>query len=284
MKGFLKVLAGVGIVTVCVLIIVSSSRTQNSPGSNSSESSSSPAVSEAANSSPSPVADPYNPNSNDVLDPNDLVKNPYEWKGHSGILDTIQMPIIAANGARMGFAPYPGGCMKFNKMLDEHTAIYEVMALDDGAVESEGELAVILKDSDPPSSARPWRIFVDGPMEAVNGLDQTITLTSVKFEGYFVPSSTQEGSSSSTATQAPADTGAKPPEETTPQSQPSPTPPQQQPSPPQSQPSPTPPQQQTSPPQSQPSPTPPQQQPSSPQSQPSPYTATRAAALSQTCY
>jgi|SRR5208283_3663785 len=226
MKGFLKGLLGLGIVAVCVLIVVHSSNRQTS----SETPSSSPAVAEDAKPGSSEVADPYDPNSNDVLDPNDLVKNPYKWKGRSGVLDTVQLPIMAGNGARMGFAPYPGGCMKFNKMLDEHTAVYEVMAYEDGVVQSQGELAVILKDSDPPKSARPWRIFVEGPMGAVNSLDQAMTLTSVRFEGYFVPPSSQpkpEETTPAPATTKPEDSGTQPPKESTPQDQPSPAPPPQ---------------------------------------------------------
>jgi hypothetical protein len=124
--------------------------------------------------------------SNEILDPYDLSKNPYQWKYQSGILDTINVPLVMNNGTRVGQVAYPGGCLKFNKMLDEHTAVYEVMVGHED-VQPDGEIAVLLSNSDPPTSLRPWRIFVEGPMDALNGLGQTITLTAVRFEGYYTP-------------------------------------------------------------------------------------------------
>lgn len=227
MKGFLKAMMGIGIVAVLVLIVIFSSGKDKDRSSLETPSASpSSTASDASSSGSIQVADPYDPNSTNVLDPNDLVKNPYKLKGRSGILDTVQTPIIAENGARMGFVPYPGGCMKFSKMLDEHTAVYEVMALEDGTIQSEGELAVILKDSNEPASAQPWRVFVDGPMDAVNGLGQTIAVTAVRFEGYYIPPPKPAEASPAPVTTNPDDS-TQPPENSTPQDQPAPAPPPQ---------------------------------------------------------
>jgi hypothetical protein len=76
-------------------------------------------------------------------------------------------------------------------MLDEHTAIYDVL-VGNQSVLPEGVLAVIVPNSEPPNSARPWRVLVEGPIDAVNGLGQTITLTSIRFESYYTPSPQQE--------------------------------------------------------------------------------------------
>lgn len=122
----------------------------------------------------------------EVVSPYDLSKNPYRWRGHCDILDTTHVPMVVGNGLRMGYVSYPGGALSFNKMLDEGTAVYEVMAAGE-EVEPQGEIAVGVTDSNPPDSGRPWRVFVEGPMDAVNGLGTTITLTKVRFDGYYSP-------------------------------------------------------------------------------------------------
>lgn len=171
--GFLALIAA-----ALVLAIILHVRLHN--GSNSPNTSAAP-ITEAS----SDVVATYH-DSNEILDPYDLSKNPYKWKDHSGILDTVEVPVIMGNGTRMGQVTYPGGCLKFSKMIDEHTAIYEVMVAHED-VGPDGEIAVLLADSDPPSSLRPWRVFIEGPMEALNGLGQSITLTAIRFEGYYSP-------------------------------------------------------------------------------------------------
>ena len=66
--------------------------------------------------------------SNEVFDPNGLVKNPYQFRGHSGILNTDETPVLMANGARFGGMSFPFASMRFEKMIDEHTAMFEVEA------------------------------------------------------------------------------------------------------------------------------------------------------------
>jgi len=105
--------------------------------------------------------------SDEVISPYEISRNPYKLKGRSGILK--------------------GGNLKFEKMIEEHTATYAVWAGEESII-PEGEIAVILPDSDPPNPGQPWRVFVEGPMDAVNGLGNKITVTAVRFEGYYVPS------------------------------------------------------------------------------------------------
>jgi hypothetical protein len=71
-------------------------------------------------------------------------------------------------------------------MLDEHTAIYAVVIAQYELVEDE-EIAVILPDSKPPSPSHPWRIYVEGPLQATNGFGAPMQVTAVRFEGYYVP-------------------------------------------------------------------------------------------------
>jgi hypothetical protein len=122
--------------------------------------------------------------SNEIIRPYEISKNPYKMKGHSGILDTVYVPIIMGNGTRVSQFAYPGGGLKFEKMIDEHTATYSVLVGEEGSVIPDGEIAVILPDSNPPDSRRPWRVFVEGPMEGVNGFGAAIQVVTVRFEGY----------------------------------------------------------------------------------------------------
>jgi TonB family protein len=122
--------------------------------------------------------------SDDIIDPYELSKNPYQLKGHSGILDTLHVTLLGGNGQLM-HTPYPGGGLRFGKMIDKHTATYQVLVGRE-SVYPDGEIAVILPDSNPPDSKRPWRVFVEGPLEAVNGLGNPLKISAVRFEGYYV--------------------------------------------------------------------------------------------------
>jgi hypothetical protein len=126
--------------------------------------------------------------SDEVISPDEICSNPYKLKGHSGILD--------------------GGRLKFEKMIEEHTATYAVWAGEESII-PEGEIAVVLPDSDPPDSGRPWRVFVEGPMGAVNGLGNKITVTAVRFEGYYVPPPKPAEAATVPASTKPEDTGTR---------------------------------------------------------------------------
>jgi TonB family protein len=123
--------------------------------------------------------------SNEVLDPWELRRNPFKWKGHSGILDTARISMAMPDGQR-AHIPYPGGGLHFDKMLDEHTASFDVIVGGYDAHE-DGELIVLLEDSDPPNPLRPWRVYVEGPYEGVNALGGAVRDTAVRFEGYYEP-------------------------------------------------------------------------------------------------
>lgn len=123
--------------------------------------------------------------SNEVLDPWELSRNPFKWKGTSGILDTARISMPMPNGQR-AHIPYPGGGLHFSKMLDEHTASYDVIVGGYDAHE-DGELIILLSDSDPPNPLRPWRVYVEGPYEGVNAFGGAVRDTAVRFEGYYEP-------------------------------------------------------------------------------------------------
>lgn len=122
-----------------------------------------------------------------LLYPAQLTKNGFKWKGQSATLDTLRMPVLSDNGNVMGSAPFPGGTLRFEKMLDEHTAMFQVLTLGDGDgvdVESEGEIAVITPDSDPPDSSKPWQVVVSEPLSGQNAMGGPVTVSAVRFMGY----------------------------------------------------------------------------------------------------
>lgn len=178
MRSFLKTIVSVGFFVVVLLAFVSYFGGRKDSGSTSTLQV--PLEGTAADTTPA-----YH-DSNEILFPYDLSKNPYKWKGRSGILDTVDLPIIMGNGARAGNVGYPGGSLKFERMIDEHTATYSV-SVAEGSVITEGEIAVILPNSDPPDSGRPWRVFVEGPMAGTNALGAQLTVVTVRFEGYYSP-------------------------------------------------------------------------------------------------
>jgi TonB family protein len=123
--------------------------------------------------------------SDGVIEPIDISKNPYRLRGHSGILDTRRVPLLVGDGT-IQYAPYPGGNLRFSKMISERTAAYQVLVGRED-VYPDGEILVELPDSTPPDSNKLWRVTVIGPSEAVNGLGNTIVVCKVKFLSYYEP-------------------------------------------------------------------------------------------------
>jgi hypothetical protein len=144
--------------------------------------------------------------SNELIYPDELSKNPYRLKGHSGILDTTHVSIRGAKVEPFAFS-FPGCCMRFEKMIDEDTATYEVLAGGES-----GEIAVVLDDSDPPDPTRPWHIIVEGARDATNGFGAAISVSTVRFEGYASLPIAAQAASPSPANQSagePAETHAQ---------------------------------------------------------------------------
>jgi hypothetical protein len=179
MRDLLKTIVGLGFLVIFVLAVISFFG-QHNGAEVPNTTSSAPTVVPG-------VAEPTYQESNEILSPYALSKNPFKWKNHSGILDTVDVPILmGVNGAVVTSVRYPGGGLKFEKMIDEHTATYSVLVAE-GSVMHEGEIAVILPDSDPPDSTRLWRVFVEGPMEGENAFGASIRDVCVRFEGYYIP-------------------------------------------------------------------------------------------------
>ena len=183
MKAFAKlVLIACGVVAAIIFIGLV---TEHSPSREANSTNNPSADTAAGADTPATYPDGYDPASNEVFLPYELSKNPYKWKGQSGILDTLNTAYVMPNGsaAQMGLAL---GSIKFDKMLDEHTAIYDVMTIQD-TLTPDGQIAVILPDSDPPDLRRPWRVLVIGSLDGTNAFGGNVTVAAVKFEQYYTP-------------------------------------------------------------------------------------------------
>jgi hypothetical protein len=104
----------------------------------------------------------YTP-SDQVLNAAEISKNPYRFKGMSGVMNANRL--------------------RFSNMAGDQTAIY-----DNVLSYSSDQLAVHVDNNEPPSTGRWWRIYVDGTMNGTNGFGAPITIGEVRFEGYADPS------------------------------------------------------------------------------------------------
>jgi hypothetical protein len=86
----------------------------------------------------------YSP-SDRVLDANGVARNPYKFKGSSGITN-------------------PGG-MHFSNMAGDQTAVYDM-----NFVYNADQLAVVVEDNEPQHTNRWWRVYVEGADDFTNGL------------------------------------------------------------------------------------------------------------------
>lgn len=127
----------------------------------------------------------YQP-SDQVFTPFELSRNTYKYKGQSGILDT--RTVYWGNDEYLGGQKWgtpPTGGLRLERMIDEHTAIYEILTLQRGVGPApEGEIAVFLPDSNPPDPLRFWRVLVEGVLKGTNSMGATVQVPAVRFEGY----------------------------------------------------------------------------------------------------
>jgi hypothetical protein len=113
-----------------------------------------------------------------------------KYKGHSGFLLTTRVQLVRSDGLVGPQVPWPGGALRFEKMIDEHTAIYSVLT-GRYEVSPDTQIAVELPGSNPPTSTKLWRVYVEGSDDFENGLGATVQLAKVKFEGYAEPPAPQ---------------------------------------------------------------------------------------------
>ena len=110
----------------------------------------------------SPAASRYMP-SDTVLEANQIARNPYKFKGMSGIM-----------------AP---GEMHFSHMAGDQIAVYDM-----NFIYNDDQLAVVVDNNDPPKTNDLWwRVYVEGADDFTNGLGASVQVAEVHFEGYTDP-------------------------------------------------------------------------------------------------
>jgi hypothetical protein len=125
--------------------------------------------------------------SDEILLPAVVSKNPYKYRGHSGILNTRGFQTTLPDGSLGRTFLGAGNGFQFEKMLDEHTAIYVVRIAGHDGPEEAGEIAVELPNSDPPEPNKLWRVVVTGTEDVMNGFGIPMKIAKLKFEGYYTP-------------------------------------------------------------------------------------------------
>jgi len=126
----------------------------------------------------------------------DLIKNPYRYKKRLVMLDVTSRPVLY-DGAVIQYAPGDDSRMgkslgllglRFNRMVSEDTALYDVMALDStNHMDSEmiGQIAVIVSQGQEELDlGRYWEVEPLGIAEGTNTFGATLTVPRVRFWRY----------------------------------------------------------------------------------------------------
>lgn len=133
-----------------------------------------------------------------VIEPYDLVRDPYLHRGQKVVLDFTTASTVSTAGHRS--LPDSGLGLRFAKMLDAQTGVYDVIGIDlerwRGGLRPVGQLAVLLPSdwrqrlACPPgvpdagpicvTGAR-WVVEPAGPYSGVNAVGATVEVPSVRF-------------------------------------------------------------------------------------------------------
>jgi hypothetical protein len=195
---FLAAAAFVGI--VCVVLATS----LPSPGGDSIPTDSSSTVDSASSSPPAEASHPISdearrpvmpPSSGLTVHPYELLKNPFNLKGHLVLLELRSRPVLYNGsvvqysgeiepkfGIRLGLM-----ALKLNRMLAEDQALFDVMGVEAG--NSEGEMLGQISVTLPPNITdldlgRIWAVEPQGTIEGTNGFGAAISIPSMRFWHY----------------------------------------------------------------------------------------------------
>jgi len=148
---------------------------------------------------------PVGPRAEDVtIHPFELLKNPFLQKNHLVRLDVHSYPILL-DGNLLQYNEYSGVPnivsrelvgVRFEKMLDEKTALYEVLGynrvglMSNGGTEEGmarlGELAVLVASGTGQlNSEELWSVEPLGTLEGTNAFGAAISIPFVRFDGYW---------------------------------------------------------------------------------------------------
>ncbi|WP_047492323.1 hypothetical protein [Terriglobus sp. TAA 43] len=132
---------------------------------------------------PADVVTSHSQNANQVVKPYDLARNPYMLNGQQAVLTTRGIPMVDRLGRFQ--VEFPFNSLRYSNMIDENTAIYDVLIGEDTISDFGGQIAVHLAtDSPKPELGRPWRVVIQRPMRVVNGLGVERNIATVSFQGY----------------------------------------------------------------------------------------------------
>jgi hypothetical protein len=184
------------IVLVIVLVFENAGSTGKGSDSNTSGSSSAASLSNAgASPSSEPLKPQAPPPSGLTLHPYDLLKNPYQAKEKLVLLDLNSRPVLY-DGAVIQYsgpvnpvigARYGLMALRFERMADEHVALYNIMGIEAGGSDGDtlGQLAVALPDGTTELRLdRNWMVEPLGPLKGTNYLGADIQIPAVRFWRY----------------------------------------------------------------------------------------------------
>lgn len=133
-----------------------------------------------------------------IVHPYELVKNPFQDQHRIVSLELNARPILIDGQAVFYTAPidprmgeqYGWMGLRFNKMLSEGVAIYDVLGQNARGSDPDllGQIAVIMAPrSQPPSLQQDWDVEPKGTIQGTNGFGASISIPVVKFWGYSNP-------------------------------------------------------------------------------------------------
>jgi hypothetical protein len=159
------------------------------------------------NLGPTPAALPSPLQVEDItIYPYDLVKNPFLNKGHIVQLDARSYPTLL-NGNFLEYRFYTGAPsivgnefvgVRFEKMLDTETALFEVLGYQQGGflsnatayggMERIGQLVVLVSSGSPQLDPQVfWNVEPLGTFDGSNAFGATVSVPVVRFYGYWKP-------------------------------------------------------------------------------------------------
>ena len=123
-----------------------------------------------------------------TIAPYELVQNPFLFKNKKVKLDPFSIPMSLYSGGEIHqlFDPSLGiSGLQFNKMVDEHVAVYDIRFISNDSLLVVFPEAPIFRSPDGPLSYRSlWYVQPIGQMEVLTSSNETFLLPAVKFLGY----------------------------------------------------------------------------------------------------
>jgi hypothetical protein len=197
-KGHNRLLwiAGGSIGLLCLLLVIGSVRSAQHLDEVVGDTATKQGATEEGEATSATLQESEPPSADVVLHAYDVLKNPYGYKNRLVVLDVMERPVLF-NGSLFQYA---GGVdprvatslgmagVRFDRMLTEDTAVYDVMALDannNSDPELIGQLAVLLPSGRGQLELGPdWEVEPLGTVEGTNGFGARMQVPEVRFWRY----------------------------------------------------------------------------------------------------